>query len=71
VLTLQAKALGVLSATPQTADQIAIGAGVPDAAETIFLLLEHLAANGRTRMNESDVAGRATFRITVASKQIS
>jgi hypothetical protein len=28
-------------------EQVATAAGVPDAAETVCLLLEHLAANGR------------------------
>jgi glucose-6-phosphate isomerase len=50
VLELQAKVLAALTATPQTADQVAKSIGDPNAAESIFLLLEHLAANGRARI---------------------
>jgi glucose-6-phosphate isomerase len=53
--------LAALSATPQTAEQIAITAGVSDAAEMVYLLLEHLAANGRARSNGAATAGRMTF----------
>jgi glucose-6-phosphate isomerase len=49
VLALQAKVLAALTDTPQTAEQVATAAGAPDAVETVFLLLEHLAANGRAR----------------------
>src|SRR5581483_7758870 len=49
VLALQGKVLAALSAAPQTAEQIAAAAGAPDAAETGYMLLEHLAANGRAR----------------------
>ncbi len=50
VLDIQHKALGALTTTPQTADQVAAAAGAVDSAETIFLVLEHLAANGRARI---------------------
>src|SRR5262249_21763833 len=46
VLALQAKVAGVLSKTPQNADQVAAAIGQPDAAETVYLLLERLAARG-------------------------
>src|SRR5439155_13517831 len=46
VLTLQAKVLAAMSDTPQTAEQVATRAGEPEAVESVFLLLEHLAANG-------------------------
>ncbi len=49
VLDLQQKAVGKLSATPQTADQIAAAIGDAGAAETVFHMLEHLAANGRIK----------------------
>jgi glucose-6-phosphate isomerase len=49
ILALQGKVLAALSASPQTPEQVASAAGVPDAAETVCLLLEHLAANGRAR----------------------
>jgi glucose-6-phosphate isomerase len=58
VLALQGKVLAALSDTPQTADQIAAAAGSPDAAETVHLLLEHLAANGRAQLAD---ANRGTF----------
>jgi glucose-6-phosphate isomerase len=47
VLALQTKALAALSTTPQTAEQVAAALGSSAAAETVFLLLEHLAAKGR------------------------
>ncbi len=50
VLKLQSKVVAALSATPQTSDQIAARAGAEDDAETIYLMLEHLAANGRARL---------------------
>ncbi len=59
VLALQAKVLTALSATPQTADQIATAAGAD--AETVYLLLEHLAANGRARSAGDGDLGRTTF----------
>jgi glucose-6-phosphate isomerase len=62
ILALQRKVLAALSAAPQTADQIAAAAGVPNTAETVCLLLEHLAANGRARSNGADAPGQMTFR---------
>jgi glucose-6-phosphate isomerase len=50
VLALQAKVIGQLSSTPRTADQIAATLGQADEAESIYLLLEHLAANDRAKM---------------------
>jgi glucose-6-phosphate isomerase len=61
VLALQAKVRASLSATPQTAEQIAAGIGAPDAVETIFLLLEHLAANDRARIANSGDPGTTTY----------
>jgi glucose-6-phosphate isomerase len=61
VLALQAKVLAALSDSPRTADQIAVDAGTPEAAETVHLLLEHLAANGRAQL--ADPASGA-FRLT-------
>jgi len=62
VLSLQAKARAALSATPQTADQIAAAVGAPEAAETLYLVLEHLAANGRAVMTPGANPGLSTFR---------
>lgn len=50
VLSLQAKVLAALSPIPQSAQQIAETAQVQDSVEAVFLLLEHLAANGRARV---------------------
>jgi glucose-6-phosphate isomerase len=61
ILALQGKVLSVLSAAPQTVEQIAAAAGVPDSAETVCLLLEHLAANGRAHSDATDSPGQMTF----------
>jgi glucose-6-phosphate isomerase len=61
VLTLQGKALAALSATPQTAEQIAKGLGAAAETESVYLLLEHLAANGRAHMAGPGDPGQATF----------
>jgi glucose-6-phosphate isomerase len=57
VLALQAKVLAALTDQPQTAEQIAISAGAADAVETVYLILEHLAANGRVQADST----RQTF----------
>src|SRR4029434_4463366 len=51
ILALQGKVVAALSATPQTAEQVAATIGVSESVETVFLLLEHFAANGRARAN--------------------
>jgi glucose-6-phosphate isomerase len=61
ILALQGKVLAALSAAPQTAEQIATTAGVPEAAETVYFLREHLVANGRARSNGTDAPGQTTF----------
>jgi glucose-6-phosphate isomerase len=61
VLALQTRALTALSTTPQTAAQVAAVLGSPDAAETVFLLLEHQAANGRARMAAQGDPGATMF----------
>jgi glucose-6-phosphate isomerase len=50
VLSLQAKVLAALTDGPLTAEQIAADAGSPDVAESVHLILEHLAANGRAQL---------------------
>jgi glucose-6-phosphate isomerase len=50
VLALQTQVLAALSTTPQTVERIADAIGAGDQAETVYLLLEHLAANGRARI---------------------
>jgi glucose-6-phosphate isomerase len=62
VLALQGKVVAALSAAPQTAEQIASAAGSPDAVETVYFLLQHLAANGRARSSGTDAPGKMTFR---------
>jgi len=46
ILALQGKVAGALGSSPQTAEQIAAKVGSSE-PETVYLLLEHLAANGR------------------------
>lgn len=61
VLGLQAKVLAALSATPQSAEQIAEKARAAGEVETVFLLLEHLAANGRARSADDGSPAQKTF----------
>jgi glucose-6-phosphate isomerase len=61
VLSLQAKAHGALSSTPQTADQIAAAIGAVESVEGTYLLLEHLASNGRAKMARAADPGDTTF----------
>jgi glucose-6-phosphate isomerase len=61
VLSLQAKAHAALSNTSQSASQIATAIGVADSAESVYLVLEHLAANGRAKMTSAADPGDATF----------
>ena len=49
VLDLHRQILGALGAEGQTAEALASRMGKPDQVETIYLQLEHLAANGRAR----------------------
>ncbi|MBX6313271.1 MAG: glucose-6-phosphate isomerase [Isosphaeraceae bacterium] len=62
VLELQDKVLRALSSAPQTAEQVAEAIGAPDAAETVYLVLEHLAANGRALLLTDAEPGAAMFR---------
>lgn len=52
VLALQGKILAALSDVPQSAERLAAAIGTPEATESVFLILEHLAANGRVRAAE-------------------
>jgi len=61
VLALQGKVLRALAKVPQTAEQIAAAAGDPDAAETVYFLLQHLAANGRARSSGIGAPGQTMF----------
>jgi glucose-6-phosphate isomerase len=59
VLALQGKVLAALTDAPQTAEQLAAAAKAPDEVETVYLILEHLAANGRVQLAD---AAHGTFR---------
>jgi hypothetical protein len=61
VLSLQAKAHAALSGTPQTAMQIAAAIGAEDSAESVYLILEHLSANGPAKVTAAADPGNATF----------
>ncbi len=61
VLALQGKVLSALSSSQQTAEQIATAAGAADQVETVYLLLEHLAANGRIQMASAETPQQTTF----------
>jgi len=62
VLALQGRVLAALTGAGQTAGQVAEAIGEPDSAETVYLLLEHLAANGRARMAvDGDDPGLSKF----------
>jgi glucose-6-phosphate isomerase len=61
VLALQGRVLGALSEVGQTAEQIAAAAGAPDQIETVYLLLEHLAANARVQVGKVGELGQTTF----------
>jgi glucose-6-phosphate isomerase len=61
VLALQAKVLAALSPTPRTASAIAEAIGAAQDSETTYLLLEHLAANGRAGMAGPSDPGSSTF----------
>ncbi len=63
VLELQAKIVNALSATPRTAEQIARDIGAADSAETIYLVLEHLAANGRAQFVNAAEPATCTFAL--------
>jgi len=61
VLQLQTKVVGALTVQPQTAEAIAQAAAAADSVESVYLLLEHLAANGRARMEAGTGPGSARF----------
>ena len=61
VFSLQARALAALSGMPQTADQVAAAIGDAQSAESVYLILEHLASNGRARIARASDPGETTF----------
>jgi glucose-6-phosphate isomerase len=62
VLELQTRVLAALAATPQTSEQVAEVIGKPDEVETVYALLEHLAATGRAHAAEGDGPDRSWVR---------
>ncbi|RPH50471.1 MAG: glucose-6-phosphate isomerase, partial [Planctomycetota bacterium] len=60
ILSLQGKVLGALGGAPQTAEQVAAAVGSAD-PEAVYLLLEHLAANGRAASAGGADPGTKTF----------
>jgi glucose-6-phosphate isomerase len=61
VLALQGQVLATLTNVPRTAEQIAAAVGHPDSAETVYFLLQHLAANGRARSSGAATPGQTMF----------
>jgi glucose-6-phosphate isomerase len=61
VLDIQARVVKSLSGDPQTADRIATAIGSPEAAETVYLLLEHLAANGLAKASSGEDPATIAF----------
>jgi glucose-6-phosphate isomerase len=61
ILSLQTRLESALTATPQTAADLAQQAGDAGAVETAFAILEHLAADGRVHAQDLDSPGKATF----------
>jgi glucose-6-phosphate isomerase len=57
VLALQGRVLASLAAPPRTAEELAAALSEPD-VETVHLLLEHLAADGRARREGEGVTAR-------------
>jgi glucose-6-phosphate isomerase len=61
LLSLQGEVVRALSSTPHTAEQLAGAIGEADQTEFVYLLLEHLAANGRARADGIGDPAKATF----------
>jgi glucose-6-phosphate isomerase len=61
VLGLQARVQKALSNTPQTAEQIAAGIGAAESTESVYLILEHLAANRSAKIATGEDPGKAAF----------
>jgi glucose-6-phosphate isomerase len=58
LLALQARVVAALGPAPQDAEALAAAAGAPGEAEAVLHLCEHLAANGRARVEGSGAAAR-------------
>jgi len=64
VLDLELRVLEALGASPRTAEDLASAAGAADSTEKVYLLLEHLAANGRAKMARKKDPAETTFTRT-------
>jgi len=62
ILALQGELLRALSSTPCTASELAAKVGRADNVETVYLILEHLAANRRAHCEPSQTLEAVTFR---------
>ena len=62
VLDLQSRIVAYLSDTPQTADEIATGIGAVEEVETVYLLCEHLLANGRAFGDMKNMPSESRFK---------
>jgi glucose-6-phosphate isomerase len=60
-LALQRRVLAALDAVPRGAEDVAARAGAPEDVETVYLLLEHLAASGRARLAADGPPADARF----------
>lgn len=67
VLDLQGRVISALGASPQSAEAIAASIGAADQPETVYFLLEHLAANGRASVAQSAADPAATTFIATPS----
>ena len=66
VIALQGRVLGQLGANPGksfTAAQLAVAVGSAEAAESVFKICEHLAANGRVQRGGGPAVGEVGFQV--------
>ena len=61
VLELQNSIAGALSSSPQTAAELAEAVAAADQVETVYLLSEHLAANGRASRAAAAAPAETTY----------
>jgi glucose-6-phosphate isomerase len=61
VLAVESRVLAALTEEGGTVEQIAESIGAPDSSENVYLLLEHLAANGRARVVEAGTPAARKF----------
>jgi glucose-6-phosphate isomerase len=68
VLALQRRVVAALGDTARTPDELAASVGEAD-VETVFLILEHLAANGRVRIEGQGTSARFGSRGSSAPRR--